>query len=261
MTLQKNKLKQVRIVTGTGRCGTTSASRFFSSQPDSWFSHELENDPFIQENTQQNLPAWGTDWDTVREALYRIIEQTGEISFVGDVAMWYLPYVPQIIVEFPEVKILCLKRSRKQVMQSYMRATPGRDRWRTEDIQGWNHVYPKYFDAKTKAESIGRYWDDFYTQAESYESQYPTYFKIIPTQALNSKNGMNYMLSFFGYPEKNRATSAVFHENAIDMRVYLKDCMMQGVYGIKNTIRKIIGSERYDALKEFYYGIRNKQFV
>ncbi len=259
MTLQKNKTKNLCIVTGTGRCGTTSASRFFSSQPDSWFSHELENDVVIQENSQQNLPVWGKDWDKVRDALYRLIEQTGTISFVGDVAMWYLPYIPQIIQEFPQVKILCLKRNRKQVVQSYMRKTFGSDYWRSVHEKGWGVVFPKYFDTKTKEDSIGKYWDDFYAQAELYQDQYPHSFKIIPTDTLNHKAGMEYMLNYFGYPEKYRVTSAVFHENSTHMRAYIKSRMIQVVYSIKNKIRKQIGSERYDILKSFYYSVRNKK--
>jgi hypothetical protein len=177
--------------------------------------------------------------------LERLIAHTGDVAYVGDVAMWYLPYVPQIIQHFPGTVFICLKRDREQVIASFLKKIPTGDRWRSATYEGWNRVFPKYFSSPTKAHAIGCYWDDYYRQAEQYARQYPE-FKIAPTEVLNTYQGMNMLLDHAGYPVKSRSTTAVFWENTYSTREYF-------LQKFKYFIRKAIGGVWYEKLKFVYY--------
>ena len=243
-------MKKPVIGLGTGRCGTTSLARFLSAQPNSLVSHELENDPDIRGYP----PSWNDEWWRIYDALKRMEKQSPDVDFIGDVALFYLKYIPQIIEHFPNVVFIGLKRNREKVVKSFIFKVAGRDCWRKFTGNIWDRVFPKYPDEPTVEDSIRRYWNEYYDELEHYRAQYPERFIIVPTQNLNSKLGMHAILDHIKYPRNNsRVVSAVFHENGNNYGSYF-------VVLCKTTTRRFIGDFLYEfGRKVFYKSIYTKK--
>jgi len=121
---------------GTGRCGTVSLCELLNRQKFSNFTHE--NRPLLS-------------WDGPRSELDKRIEDLllMEGSYVGDIAFFYLPYINYILSNYPDTKIVCLKRPEHEVVRSYMKKTRGRNHWVKHNGLIWNRCewdkcFPKY---------------------------------------------------------------------------------------------------------------------
>ncbi|MGN6546966.1 MAG: hypothetical protein ACTHK7_18065 [Aureliella sp.] len=97
---------------GTGRCGTLSLARLLNSQVDVKVTHEMR--PLL-------------DWDAPHDEQRRIararlerLARESDAGLVGDVASFYLPYLPYLLEASEDIRVVCLRRPRHEVIASFI---------------------------------------------------------------------------------------------------------------------------------------------
>lgn len=212
--------KQIIIGLGTGRCGSQSLASLLDSQGNTSVTHECE----------AVLP-WVVNIEMLENKLQQI--STRPTKRIGDVAYYYLPYLPYLLENYPNIKFICMQRPMTETVVSYMKKTTGRnhwnyynqnDFWRTDVT--YDPTYPKYqalspekaykqrhtldnevlseekMAQKIKEYAIAQYWRDYYTLAETYENNHPNRFKIVQMRDLNHENSVNTILDFCEISQK-----------------------------------------------------------
>lgn len=193
---------------GTGRCGTLSLAQFLNNQPDATVTHEMR--PLLRWDV--------TDDEKQRIAMARCerMARQSAASLVGDIASFYLPYVPFLLQANPDTRVVCLRRPRYEVIGSFIewlkRTEPLpvnhwlENPWRRGEHQRefhspvWSRIFPKYPDV-TLEEGIGRYWDEYYAEAEQFQDRYPGRILMLETHELNLEYRQRELLSFCGIDE------------------------------------------------------------
>ncbi len=176
--------KTVIIGIGTGRSGTLSVAKFFDQQRDSAVTHEWQQ--------CKGLWWYEASFSNAKARYESYIQRKG--TFVGDVALWNLPYV-EYFLEFPNVKVVALKRVKNDTLKSFekwfgaLKHFP----WITDaqrkftsyrDNKIYDNCYPNYqFPSRNPsiAEGASIYWDDYYSQVEKLKEKYPDRIIIIDT--------------------------------------------------------------------------------
>jgi len=229
---------------GTGRSGTASLAHLLNSQTNSMCFHELN--PSCMRFTGTVQPALNTIYefqniikggetshltvDLSREislAPYDKLCQMDKVELIGDIAMYYLTYVEDILKLNPTVKFVCLKRDKNETVKSWLNKTQIK-RWRSKKLADyfysiisrtpyfeeynyweendclsikkdpiWDKCFPK-FTASNKEEAIRMYWEYYYNEAEQLAQQYSQNFKIFDISLLNNNEGQSEVLSFCG---------------------------------------------------------------
>ena len=156
-------MKNLIIGLGTGRCGTASLAHLLNSQPDSTFVHE---GLFSGKKYDHFLLPWEVDHS-------KFLEWEKKIQ-----------YAEIIIKKYPQVKFVCLKRDRNEVISSFMAKTRGRNHWSLNlsflEFKDpiWDPIFPKFFTSKK--EGIGLYWDLYYAEVQRLQEKYPNKFTTFP---------------------------------------------------------------------------------
>lgn len=181
--------KKLIIGLGTGRCGTMSLSLLLSRQPDTVVTHE--RDPHL---------GWCFDAGALRYKLTQILSD--DAAAVGDVAFYYLPYIEAILSRLPAAKFVVLQRSRVQTIRSYQEWVPEHNHWVWHDgtawqLSHWDYCYPKY-EASSREEALGRFWDDYYDTVDGLCRRYPEAIRLFLMDELNSSTGVRRILDFCG---------------------------------------------------------------
>lgn len=211
-------MKRLIIGLGSGRSGTTSLARFLDSQKDAYVVHESAyNLPLTLKFTSGKWLPWEFDEAKYQEWQEGLLTAAGDAYFYGDVALSLLPYVPRIIKDYPEVKFICLKRPRGDVVTSYLVKTQGVNHWYLHDGKRWakdhwDPMYPK-LDEPNKKRAIKKYWDMYYETSAELEKKYPNNFKVFFMKELNTREGRNRILAFAGIPEEERVLTGSFKAN------------------------------------------------
>lgn len=191
--------KKLIIGLGTGRCGTTSLGRFLNAQSGIRIFHEGETD----DGEQHPLP-WEVDHEKLLHWLATLERYAAGNEYYGDIGMYFLPYAEYLIGRFPDIKLVCLKRDRKEVVASYMKWTKNRNHWLNHDGSvwakhpPWDVAFPK-FDEPDKSKAIGLYWDGYYREVERLIGLYPENIACFAMTAMNHINGRRAILDFIGY--------------------------------------------------------------
>jgi hypothetical protein len=187
---------------GTGRCGLASLAELLGRQAETESSHE----------ELPLLPWRHTDGYRVMRDRFARFRRHGRARRLGDTASFYLPYVEEAIAAEPDIRIVCLRRPREQVVASFCewldRYMPlPTNHWALEPASGWHHdpyqtcLYPQY-DTPLREEGIRRYWDEYYRRAEELACRYPAHLRLFDThEALNTEAGQRELLTFAGIPE------------------------------------------------------------
>jgi len=201
---------------GTGRCGTQSLSHLLSNQDGGRVTHEGDEDAY------GGHLSWGSDWPKLKRQIgvWRRDLRAGKVNVVGDVALYYLPYVDRILGEAPEAKFICLERPKAEVVASYLKKTPRTNPWMVHDgaewfiDEPWDRCYPKH-PGPSKEEAIGQYWDDYHDAAKHLEGKYPDNFRVFPISSLNTPAGRRRILDFVGVPSRLQEAETTFHTNVL----------------------------------------------
>lgn len=182
---------------GSGRCGTVSLAHLLNSQKYADISHE---------ELEYNLPYSGGERQ-VSSFLRSLAKRKAEV--VGDVFSAYLPYCTQIHRECEEVRFICLRRDRQGTINSFMKKIGPANHWTEHDgtrwiSDPWDRCFPKYGESRIEV-AIGRYWDDYYSQAQELAVKLDGAFAIFPVEALNSSDGQAELLTFAGFESQRQA--------------------------------------------------------
>lgn len=192
---------------GTGRCGTVSLCTLLNSQKYSSITHEM-----------RPLVAWNGSPDKLDKRIKTILSQKG--SYVGDIAFFYLPYIDYILQHYPGAKIICLKRAKNQVVESYIRKTPRRNHWVKHPGLiwhkcEWDKCFPKYHSL-LKRNAIGKYWEEYYETVDHLKLDYPESILMIDMyEALNTETGIKKILDFLDIEKRHWVIKKDIRKNAI----------------------------------------------
>jgi hypothetical protein len=200
---------------GAGRSGGASLAKVLGQQRDSLCSHlEPPLLPWKNGNGRQLL-----------EERFARFRQHGQAHFLGDVAPFYLPYVEDAIATEPDIRIICLKRPREEVVSSYCRsldqtAPLPTNHWAKRPAPGWHHdplvthIYPQY-DTQDREEGIRRFWDEYYQRVDELVAIYSKNICVFSMdEALNMEKGQRELLGFAGIPPEQQVLAVGTHAEA-----------------------------------------------
>jgi hypothetical protein len=203
---------------GTGRCGTESLSALLDNQSRATVTHE---------RFRAQVP-WGADG---YEWLKHLIEDrpTGLSGFYGDVALYWLPQIEQLLLdpnrkeEADRLRVVALRRDREATVNSYMQKTggpSGRNHWMVHDGTtyetcklGWDHCFPK-FRAADKREALSMYWAAYYGEVDRLATRYPEQVRCFDLDALNTREGQRTILQFVGLSREDQVLDVGIQKNS-----------------------------------------------
>lgn len=192
--------KHLIIGFGTGRSGTTSLSSFLNAQDRVRVLHEGRMDSKIPGKPF----AWTGDETRVLEWLSEIMEEKNDYRWVGDIGMYYINYVDEIMRVYPGVKFICMQRSCEAVVRSYMEWTQDKNHWMEHDGKRWksdpkwDKAYPK-FNVKSKEEALRMYWMSYAQQTRELQLRLPEQIKVVHLEEFNDQNCRESILDFMQY--------------------------------------------------------------
>ena len=162
---------------------------------------------------------------------YADLQTMPELTLIGDIAYYYLNYIEDLFEHFPACVGVCMKRDREATVNSWIKKS-AIHRWpslyladrlkswltRTpfyteynywQDHDGspgqkdpvWDRCFPK-FEAASKREAIGLYWDYYYLEADRLEKKYPDRFRVFDVRDLSDPGGQKRILSLLGIAEE-----------------------------------------------------------
>lgn len=192
---------------GTGRCGTLSLGKLFDLQPHARGCHEL---------FEFNLAVSGPDCAAHLAALPALAAGADCRSFC-DVNLAYLWHVEALLEIAPETRFLCLQRERAGTVRSFERKAGPRNHWMAHDgiefrSDPWDRCFPKY-QAASREEAIGRYWDDYSARSAALARAHPERFRVFPMEDLNSEAGQRRLLAFAGFEPADLVLAPGLREN------------------------------------------------
>lgn len=211
---------------GTGRTGSLALATLLNQQPGVAMHHELrplDRDNRLGERSIDPLP-WIVDGDHVRAAISSLA--AGDAAIGGDVAAYWLPYVPMILDELhPDSRFIVMRRARDQVVDSFMRKAPTKNHWMEHDgsefelTPKWDRSFPNY-DVATKREALEAYWDEYDRRAQELTATYPDRVRVWDfAAALNTAQGVEGVLDFAGVPEGSRNVQVGVNRNRSQRRL------------------------------------------
>ena len=204
--------KKVIFGLGSGRCGTASLAYLLNDQKDAFIGHEMP--PILPWDTS-DLTGLQFRWDQIQH-------QSHLYSMVGDVGIYYLPYLPTLIQSHDSIpfinqnyvlKFVILKRDRKEVINSFLEKFKRQNNnpLQTEKAPGmivdeWDECFPKY-DGMTLREAVGAFYDDYYKESERFALERPDMVKIFSVDDLNTEAGVLQILDFVGVEDPRVSVS------------------------------------------------------
>ena len=197
---------------GAGQCGLKLLADILNRQPGVRVTHE-EKPLLPWEQQTPRLVGVENEPVTLIDRINRWKAKHHE-RFIGDVASFYLPYVEEAIQNIPDVKIICLKRSRDEIVSSFIlaqnKSSPRpTDNWSKTLSDGWyrdpltSHIYPKY-EAATRKAALEMYWDEYYDKANDLAHRFPEHFQMLDTDELTDKESVRKLLTFVGIPASDQ---------------------------------------------------------
>lgn len=179
-------MSRLIIGLGSGRCGTVSLASLLRLQEKTSVTHE--NCPVPWEFDEH---AW--DWIITKKLLSG--NKPYDTEVIGDVGYYWINYIDRLLDLKLDTTFVCLKRDRKEVIESMWGYTSGLNVHPTDD---WYRMYPRY-DAHPK-DAVGLMWDDYYEIAEACLRKYPDKFILMDMDdALNDEDKQEKMLKFMGF--------------------------------------------------------------
>jgi len=200
--------KNIIIGLGTGRCGSMSLAKLLNQQENFIARHESIISPwnFSEIHYQNNIKS--------------LLDTNSEN--VAEIAFYLLPYTTKILTHYPKTKVVVLKRSKEEVVESYDKKTPTRNHWSShkflkfyEKRDGWDECYPTY--DLTKRDAISQYWEDYYTMCENLYTAYKKNIIIFDMYNLFSEEEkQNELLDFLEISKQKRKINLDIKENSIN---------------------------------------------
>lgn len=181
---------------GTGRCGTLWLHDFLQQQ--------VESGKITNEAVKFGW-YYSEEIEIIDEPIFTWYHDKGK--FVGDVGSYTLPHVESISKYFDDVKLLVLKRNRKDTVDSWMRWVASRHNYwvpHTMGIwedDGYDKVFPKFdLENHPKEIAIGSYYDVYYDTCKMLEKKFNLLW--IKTEDLELRKTQEMILEFCGFDKK-----------------------------------------------------------
>tara|TARA_B100000676_G_C18049195_1_gene829963 strand:+ start:99 stop:692 length:594 start_codon:yes stop_codon:yes gene_type:complete len=154
----------------------------------------------------------------LENSLYTNTKSNHSFDITGDVAFYFLPYLELIINNFPYLKIISTKKSKKNTFidimndiktnnslfsRLFMFKKKYKNHWINHNGSNWekdyilDKCYPK-FKATNLEDSIHKYIEMYIAELKILQKRYPNNIKIFFSDELESKYGKKKMLSFIG---------------------------------------------------------------
>ena len=173
-------------------------------------------------------------------AKYAELRAAGDVRILGDIAFYYLRYVDDILAVNQNVRFVCIKRDRSETVDSWLKKsalkrwtslwiadrfkslvtrTPfhtSKNFWQVHDgaiwqlDPVWDKTFPK-FEAASKKQAIEKYWDYYYEEAGKLQQRHREFFKIVPIEAMSSREGQREILDFIGVADGVMVLKEEFH--------------------------------------------------
>lgn len=199
--------KTVVFGMGTGRCGTTSLSKLLNSQKNSFVGHELF--PILP---------WDPNKNVFEFKFHQLNHQSHAYDIVGDVGMYYLPYVTSLIHSFKNshnIKCIIMERNIDEVVKSYVEKfkiqgnnpLQNHDGSRWKLVPDWDKAFPKYSTDLSLEDAISSYCNDYHKLSKILENTHSENVKIFNINSLNNKKEVYNLLDFVGIKDKNIITN------------------------------------------------------
>jgi hypothetical protein len=183
-------MKKSFVGIGTGRCGTLSLAVIVNACKNCFVSHE--NEKFL-------MP-WDSD-----PKMNDLIEylQPKNAGLWGDVSLTHNPRIYKLRQHIPDLKVVCLHRPKKEVVDSWKRwccgdcLTIDRNNRSTQD-KTWQARFPQ-FDTDDPEEGWGKWWELY----ENMTLEISNAFHI-QTKELNSDNKLHELFNYLEIPHQDR---------------------------------------------------------
>jgi len=182
---------------GTGRCGSTSLVQILRAQ---------SADVAVTHERPPGLP-WQQDAEDLAFHVDCFRTLLKAHRYVGDVAHWWLRYLGSIFDTFPAARVVALQRDRQETIESFERlrghGPESLNHWCEHDGSYWRRslwddYYPSYA-LDDRAAAIGRYWDTYYQEVETWVRRRPEHVKLVPVTDLNDPVRLRALLAFLGF--------------------------------------------------------------
>jgi len=200
---------------GTGRCGTTSFASLLAKQKGLTVTNETYLLPF-----EKHLPVFykallsmAANGDKVKvknpelylsaeemidkrdyEQVQPVIRKLFKGKALVDVAYYWLNYIEDLSVIFPDLKAVCLFRPKEDVVNSFVRHVGN-------DNEKWKN-FPWYRDIDRKL--VREYYDRYYGKCANLAVKYNVRYCIVP-RVFESKAYMELLFDWLEIPKENRA--------------------------------------------------------
>ena len=205
------KMKTYIFGIGTGRCGTQSLARFLSMQDDVMVFHELVDPYSVNSYGNHTLP-WLPDIDKLKLKLKYLDELN--YSVVGDVAFYYLNYIPYL-QKMRNIKVIAIEREKDKVVKSFHFLAMGHNHWASplspqwqEGLNYydyvWHKTWPDLNHIKSKEEALSTYYDLYILRTRSLQLELGPKMLTISIDEFNTKKGQDKILEFIGVPKNKR---------------------------------------------------------
>lgn len=199
-------VQRIILGMGAGHCGLGLLATILAAQKSARVS--VAQPPLLPWEPRPNGPG-------IRERIARW--RSAAAAIVGDVAAFYLPYAEEAVAAEPEVRMVCLKRPREEVIAGFRvhldRAGPPRiDHWSRDPAPGWTHhplltqTYPQY-GTTDREEGLALYWNEYYHRAEGLARRSPANFHVVDGEALSDPEGVRAVLDFVGIPRHEQVVA------------------------------------------------------
>ena len=205
--------KKVIFGLGSGRCGTASLAYLLNDQEGAWIGHE----------TGPVLPWDVSDLAGIQFRWEQLQHQSHLYSTVGDVGIYYLPYISMLMQSHEQIafinqnytlKFIVLQRDKNEVVESFL------EKFRRQNnnplqinkapgtkADEWDECFPKYEGVSLK-NAIEMFYDDYYEESEKMVRVYPDNVRVFSVNNLNTEEGVLQIFNFAGI-ENPRVTTSI----------------------------------------------------
>lgn len=241
MTEKAQEGRGVLFGIGCGRSGTSSLAALLNAQPATVCFHELNPSSMAWKGADLTITSLMRDFTSIINSEMRAVtadfvspgrlkvfprmHKLKRVNAIGDVASYYLPYVEEILLKWPQVRFPCLKRKKEEVIESFVAklskdtTKPPKNHWTFQNDQKWSYdpIWNKCFPKIKKINSeslvpyISEYYDEYYNLADSLANKHQNNIKIFDMTELNSEIGRKQILNFCLPGRRHRNVSV--HEN------------------------------------------------
>jgi len=195
--------KKYIIGFGTGRCGTKTLASLLNGCKNVNVSHE-----FRERGDRDYRLSWKFNAKEARTRVENLKKLEGNL--VGDVAHYYLNYIPHLREKFGnDIKFVNLFRPSEEVYNSFLRKTKKthwipKDHPKWKSHEPWTRTFPQYSDVTDNEHGLNNYLRDYYITSYTFGCIYTNQIFYIETKDLNKKEAQKRLFDFLEIPEEDR---------------------------------------------------------